>query len=502
MKHFTLLSALALSLPLHAADMSNWSDKTVCRLAKSQPGNNEYLTEAQNRALSCATTTNNSTTSNVKKGRYQNLSSLIAFTPDLKIVKNTKSFEEELLNYKKYASGFGFSGEFGEALSHCTEILKNWTTSLHHYTENQDQIDKSNSLLAKDVRDAYRLADLGSCLEETGRKAYRTNNRDEIAGIMLYWAKNNSVKVPSSYTRNHGMYEYSIYQEVQAISVFASYFAVFKDHLGLSQDDQDTIEDYFKSKLKKYNPAYMTKGKVCDGRSLKKTIKNLEKGNVSSDSCGSSMWKAISAQLLMGLSFNDEKLFKQGLNNLDKQLHFFDQDGIFVTWALKGPNAFHYSSNLPAFLSTYTEILNLVDYDFLNHKLPNSLTVKDVFDKQFEIFNDPQELWLYAKRNSYRGVDSSQFKAMSTEEHHRDVDTNIHSIVRNSARYVDDHRPDLHEYRRYGFTYPYYDNDIAAPVFYKGIHTFSVLDPYMLYLANNTKSGICEKVKMKDASCN
>ncbi|HCH25114.1 MAG TPA: hypothetical protein DE179_12560 [Oceanospirillaceae bacterium] len=37
----------------YAADMSKWSDKTVCRLLTSQANNTEYLAEAQRRELDC-----------------------------------------------------------------------------------------------------------------------------------------------------------------------------------------------------------------------------------------------------------------------------------------------------------------------------------------------------------------------------------------------------------------------------------------------------------------
>ncbi len=59
---FGVLFASLLSVPAWSADMSGWSDKTLCRLMASASGNADYLAEAQRRKLDC-----NSGTSATKK---------------------------------------------------------------------------------------------------------------------------------------------------------------------------------------------------------------------------------------------------------------------------------------------------------------------------------------------------------------------------------------------------------------------------------------------------
>ena len=51
----SILVASILALPVLAADMSSWSDKTVCRLVAGQADNAVYLAEAQRRELDCGT---------------------------------------------------------------------------------------------------------------------------------------------------------------------------------------------------------------------------------------------------------------------------------------------------------------------------------------------------------------------------------------------------------------------------------------------------------------
>jgi len=47
------LLASLLSFPVWSADMSGWSDKTLCRLMASASGNADYLAEAKRRKLDC-----------------------------------------------------------------------------------------------------------------------------------------------------------------------------------------------------------------------------------------------------------------------------------------------------------------------------------------------------------------------------------------------------------------------------------------------------------------
>ena len=52
--------AAALALPILAADMSGWSDKSVCRLVTTTVDNAVYLAEAQRRQLDCGAGAKNS----------------------------------------------------------------------------------------------------------------------------------------------------------------------------------------------------------------------------------------------------------------------------------------------------------------------------------------------------------------------------------------------------------------------------------------------------------
>ncbi|MCP4881346.1 MAG: hypothetical protein GY905_12430, partial [Gammaproteobacteria bacterium] len=54
-------------MPVQAADMSNWSDKTICRLVVSQADNTAFLEEASSRGLNCQSGQGNSQNQNASQ---------------------------------------------------------------------------------------------------------------------------------------------------------------------------------------------------------------------------------------------------------------------------------------------------------------------------------------------------------------------------------------------------------------------------------------------------
>jgi tRNA-dihydrouridine synthase len=52
-KYVCFICASLFVAQVYAADMSGWSDKTVCRLAKATADNTEYQTELTKRSLIC-----------------------------------------------------------------------------------------------------------------------------------------------------------------------------------------------------------------------------------------------------------------------------------------------------------------------------------------------------------------------------------------------------------------------------------------------------------------
>ena len=64
-----LVATSLMAVPAMAADMSGWSDKTVCRLLGGAPDNAEFLAEALQRELTCGSGTKSSGKKQKAKGK-------------------------------------------------------------------------------------------------------------------------------------------------------------------------------------------------------------------------------------------------------------------------------------------------------------------------------------------------------------------------------------------------------------------------------------------------
>ena len=356
-------------------------------------------------------------------------------------------YKETLRESRKNFKAFTYPG-FGETYNKdsCLNVVKDWGQSMKVYNSIKKQLDDAT----KFGGEGGLSKDLQGCLD---RFIYTTQSYtgtpDYMKEILLHWAKTDAVFIPSAVKdENWGNY---VYEAVQSWSSFGSYYGTFYDEFNYSDTERKIVDAYIKNKLLNLDTRNLTTsahGSACDPDNLNRTVEgqiHRNSGKIDPNSCGSSVWKTTLAQLLVGLRLNDEALFKKGVENTKYQLSFFDDTGIFTTWALKGANAYHYSVSVPIMLGGLTEIYASVGYDFMEHKLRNGLSVKELMDRQYEIFLDPHILDSYVKRYpmAYRGVPNSVYIQSSAEQIRNDAGLNLFAFVRNLPRYIDTYRADI-----------------------------------------------------------
>jgi hypothetical protein len=206
---------------------------------------------------------------------------------------------------------------------------------------------------------------------------------------------------------------------------------------------------------------------------------------MSVDTCASPLLKSTTGAIALGLQLGDQVLFNAGIKNLKLLLRVFDEEGIFIPYAAsRGSAALGYSSEIPLHLGALTELLDTVGYDFLEHKTPNGMLVKDLVAAQINVLNDPDMLLKYtAKNGAYGGTGGptvADFNKLTLMEKWSSSNINIKQIVRQNARYVDRFRPDLQQFRDQN----YVKLDQYGSVI-KSKDDHMIIDPYMLYVANN-----------------
>ena len=380
-------------------------------------------------------------------------------------------------------TGFGF-GTHRYIKDTCIGVLKDWGQSMKIYIANRQQIEAVTAFGGE----GGESKDLPGCND---RFIYSTQSStgtpDYMKEILLHWAKTDAVFIPSGVRdENWGNY---VYEAVQSWSSFGSYYGTFYDEFNYNDSERKIVDAYIKDKLLNLDTRNLVsseQGSVCDPDNLKRTIEGQFSVKIDPNSCGSSVWKTTLAQLLVGLRLNDEALFKKGVENTKWQLSFFDDTGIFTTWAIKGSAAYSYSSSVPIMLGGLTEIYNSVGYDFMEHKLRNGLSIKEVMDRQYEIFLDPHILDSYVKRYplDYKGTPNSVYLKSSAEQIRNDEGTNLYTFVRNLPRYIDTYRADIGNSQEFDKKLSSQPNEVWSEVPWSSLGTFEPIDPYLVFISD------------------
>ena len=117
----------------------------------------------------------------------------------------------------------------------------------------------------------------------------------------------------------------------------------------------------------------------------------------------------------------------------------------------------------------------------MSHKIPNGLSIKQVMDRQVDIYQDHKLIWKYAKtqKSTYKGVATREFLTWSSKEALDLAGTNLKTLVREMARYVDTYRPDLQSLRDQNYV-KLDDREQHIQV----LGSFHAIEPYKLYEAN------------------
>jgi len=407
------------------------------------------------------------------------------------LFKNNQALEYARKKHKALTSPRDGNHEEGYNPS-CLRVVKDWGKSmeLQASTAGKKQKDESSAFGA-DNQDIP--ADLLSCLDNFIYLTQKfTGTPDYMKEILLHWAKTDAVFIPNG-VQNDILDDY-IYLAVQSWSAFGSYYGTFYEEFNYSDTERKIVDAYIKDKLLNINTRNRASdGKTCDADNLERTIQGQFSTDphkrIDADTCGSSVWKTIPAQLLVGLRLNNNALFKKGVENTKWQLSFFDDTGIFTTWAIKGSSSYKYTSHVPIMLGGLTEIYASVGYDFMEHKLRNGLSVKKLMDRQYQILLDPHILDSFVKRypHDYKGTPNSQYLHSPAEQIRNDAGLNLFAFVRNLPRYIDTYRADIGNSQEFDKKLRNQSRDVINDVTSMSTGNFQPLDPYLAYISDITE---------------
>jgi len=411
----------------------------------------------------------------------------LAVAKDWQLIANQPVFNAERKQHI-----VGTDAVFGFFDSQCFKLLANWQSNVIKH--------------AKEGR--ARFQQCQQKLNIYGYVGYEPSSGHvppEIQELYLHWA-NTSALLPGL-DKAHPDFEKYTYDTGVALGSYASYYAIFYDQFSYTESERRQVDKLFVGGLLYVEPKHLQPSDkaMCDPSALPTTAKGLSLQQTSANTCGGILWAQLQGQLLLGLRTQNQELFEKGLKTLKWNLHFFDDEGIYIPYAAgKGAHALDYTAHIPHYLGVLTEIFATLDYDFLTHKIPAGISIKEVLDSQVKIFADHKILLKYngTERGLYQGFGwgfdelknwgaeqaptlttyrwtMADYKKWAPEEARRLASYSWIQFARQAPRYVDRYRPDLKKYRSLDYV-AYGENS-------KGINMItglSALDPYMLYEAN------------------
>ena len=321
---------------------------------------------------------------------------------------------------------------------------------------------------------------------------YQSHDIQPFADVLLDWALSDRVTIiPMHDDFNEDRYNARAYW-----STFSSFYAYHYERFKFDVKERNLVDNYLLNKMININMDEVAESKRrswCDPSRLDLIGNKNIKKPADNNTCGSNRWKATIGQLMLGLRLKNQDLFDRGIYNTRFMLELFDEQGIFVTWAVRGALSWDYSNSTPKMLSLLVEIYNSLDFDFMKYQTRNGLTVKKMFDKYFEIIDDVSILEKYAVRQwAVKGMNYNSWIKKTNDE--KISQWTKASQVFQTPRYIFNYKNDLTHLA------PCNISSIFDPI--NAITSFNLLDIRELYFSSKNPSlcidEILENIKREE----
>lgn len=390
-----------MTLQAAAQDMSAWSDKTVCRLAK-QNTSQALISEVNTRALQCLGGKSESKPLKANINLKEVPQSARSALRDIVVPSNGVDFLDEA-KLDEFITQFG---RVAEPLDHmrgteqeCTDNISKFPISLFASTKNDDAV-------------TYFI----ECRHATFNRYIKNpiTKLKPIENILLYWAEHKTVKYPRPWDPEN-FHDDQDYASAMLMGDFTSFYAVFYDRFDFTAQQRFEVDSYIEDWMANQDLDPRPNGRRCDlNNPLGITRHNH---NYDVDTCGSNRWRMAIGGVLLGLKAGNQRLFDAGVRHLEVALAMIGEDGIFIPWANKGPLSLSYTRQLPEVLSILGVALKSIGYDFYEHKTPQGKKIHEVYGAVFDAIYDPEILYKHSKnRPEYAGVFLQTFKALPLKE--------------------------------------------------------------------------------------
>ena len=337
---------------------------------------------------------------------------------------------------------------------------------------------------------------INSCQEDLRARLYEgkkldgikwTNGRDYAHEILEYWASVDALKQPKDPKSG---FDYAWILTMQYVT---GIYAQEKDNIEFS----NTFKAWLTNRLLN---AQWRSFRVQDAANpfsyrCKEILYNL-KHPIWINDCSTTRFAYTEAMLVGGLALDNQEIFDEGIDSLQYITSLFNDENIYPL-ASRGVRAMSYYTHIPVFFSSFAVILDTVDYDFMEHEMPNGFKVHEAIQFSFEHLweDDLSIFWPYIQLNL--GTNNNMqytelLKPKAEREHYVGYfASKPQQNVRNAINYVEEYQPELKDKFGYEEVYSkfvkgtedisYYDNNPSK----YGMFDSSFFDIHSVYKASD-----------------
>jgi len=436
-----VLSASLVATHTLAQDLSGWSDKTVCRLVKSDSGAT-YIEEATRRGIVCALNTlalNNE----LKVKRVTNQPQWSKYKDVIKtpmrdfVVPKTFSLVEDWETFEAYQAEYitgRFPGDLGfykddVDTTKCVNDLKHSTTTARLKRTRGPMVSQMclNNLARWTLHNP-----------EKGINAYKE--------ILLHWTSSNQLQHASAVARQSEAQRVKNKKEPSyayvmrsLVSNIAAHYAIYHRWYNFDQTIHDKVIDaieYFYTEFDHYG-AFKNRGshfaKLCN---LKKPMRILREGT--NDHCGSANTRMAVGGILFGLEFSNQAVFDAGVRHTEVFIGSMDKNKMYAAQIGRGLCAFGYADQMtPAIDAIDFALERAFNFSFSDMKNAHGVTPGETYANLYTVALSPDLAHPYYDRrgqcDSYKNEYEILIKKWKTGEV---SDPSIYHGAWNLKRYI------------------------------------------------------------------
>jgi hypothetical protein len=399
-----------MATPALSQDLSGWSDKTVCRVAKEQPKNEDFKSAIDARGLSCIVTVSKAKSQGVIAGEYN--------TRLLPQYHKYKNIIKTPLRGLKVPSGFTLVDDYTSFMNwHSKNTYDNMRDTEFEIGYQSQFVDPDvcvddlistityKSLFNNVSGESDQITTVaGKCHQMTSQR-FSNNPKTGIIAykrVLTSWLNEGTLKKANKYRRRYDQpYDYALRHSVSNIM---THYAVYHRSYKFTPAKHADIVSMFEQWITTYK-AYPGNDRM-DGSLNVCDLKNPHTGHkrmhvdsnrrINQDHCGSINTRMAVSGIYFGLEFNSQVILDSGIRYTEMFMAIMDKNKMYSSQISRGLCAMSYADQMSPIIDQLDYALNKAyDIDFVNLKNIHGVTLAEVWYKLYDVAKDPKQLLPY-----------------------------------------------------------------------------------------------------------